>query len=97
MADAAASAPAAPAARPDTPLAARLPDTPSAGLSSAEVAERRSRGLGNAGGEDTSCSTAEILRANILTRFAHCVGLSSAVSLGLQSCSARPPTSARTG
>jgi len=39
------------------------------GLSSAEVAERRSRGLANEAGERTSRSVTEILRANILTRF----------------------------
>jgi cation-transporting P-type ATPase E len=58
MADTAASTPPMPAAM-----------TPPAGLSSAQVAERRSRGLTNAGGETTSRSVAEILRANILTRF----------------------------
>src|SRR5579864_4668480 len=61
MADATASAPLVSAA----PIAF----TPSAGLSSAQVAERRSRGLTNAGRERTSRSVAEILRANILTRF----------------------------
>jgi len=61
MADATASAPLA--------SAAPIPFTPSAGLSSAQVAERRSRGRTNAGGERTSRSVAEILRANILTRF----------------------------
>src|SRR5260221_13401135 len=61
MADAAASTPPAPAA----PVAV----TPAAGLSSAQVAERVSRGLTNAGGGHTSRSVAHILRANILTRF----------------------------
>ncbi|MGH3233939.1 MAG: HAD-IC family P-type ATPase [Streptosporangiaceae bacterium] len=55
--------------------------TPPAGLSSAEVAERRSRGLGNAGGERTSRSVAEILRANILTRFNFILGVLLAVIL----------------
>jgi len=49
--------------------AALVAETPAAGLSSAEVAQRRSRGLGNEAGERTSRSVAEILRANILTRF----------------------------
>jgi cation-transporting P-type ATPase E len=55
--------------------------TPSAGLSSAEVAERRRRGLGNAGGEQTSRSVGEILRANILTRFNFILGSLLAVIL----------------
>ena len=55
--------------------------TPSGGLSSAQVAERRSRGLTNAGGERTSRSVAEILRANILTRFNLILGVLLAVVL----------------
>src|SRR5438132_4037752 len=70
MAEAAASTPPAPAA-----------STPPAGLSSAQVAERRSRGLANAGGERTSRSVAEILRANILTRFNFILGVLLAVIL----------------
>src|ERR1700758_1989413 len=73
MADAAASASQASAA----PTAL----TPSAGLSSAQVAERHSRGLTNAGGERTSRSVAEILRANILTRFNLILGVLLAVIL----------------
>src|SRR6266566_4939270 len=73
MADAAASMP--PAA------AAAIAETPSAGLTSAQVAERRSRGLTNAGGEHTSRSVAEILRANILTRFNFILGVLLAVIL----------------
>src|SRR5690242_21743589 len=73
MADAAASVPLASA----TPIAV----TASAGLSSAEVAERRSRGLTNAGGEQTSRSVVEILRANILTRFNFILGVLLAVIL----------------
>jgi cation-transporting P-type ATPase E len=46
-----------------------LAQTPPSGLSSTEVAERRSRGLTNADPEHTSRSVAHILRANILTRF----------------------------
>ena len=73
MADPTASTPPAPAA----PLAL----TPPAGLSSAQVAERRSRGLTNAGGERTSRSVAEILRANIFTRFNLILGVLLAVIL----------------
>ncbi len=40
-----------------------------AGLSSAEVAERRSRGEAHAGAERTSRSVADILRGNVFTRF----------------------------
>jgi cation-transporting ATPase E len=75
MADAAAAAPAAPHAR------VRL--TPPAGLSSAEVAERRSRGLANSGTERTSRSVTEILRANILTRFNFILGALLAVILAV--------------
>ena len=55
--------------------------TPPAGLSSAQVAERRARGLTDAGGERTSRSVAEILRANILTRFNLILGVLLAVIL----------------
>jgi len=72
MADAAASTP---------PPAAPVTKTPPAGLSSAEVAERRARGLTNAGGEHTSRSVAHILRANILTRFNLILGVLLAVIL----------------
>src|SRR6266516_5977220 len=73
MADAAAAMPPAPAA----PIA----ETPPAGLTGAQVAERRSRGLANAGGERASRSVAEILRANILTRFNLILGVLLAVIL----------------
>src|SRR5271169_5762415 len=73
MTDAAPSLPPAPAAP--------IVDTPPAGLTSAQVAERRSRGLANAGGERTSRSVAEILRANILTRFNFILGVLLAVIL----------------
>src|SRR5215470_17908895 len=73
MADAAASTPPASAA----PVA----ETPPGGLTSAEVAERRSRGLTNAGGEQASRSVAAILRANILTRFNLLLGVLLAVIL----------------
>src|SRR6266446_1980223 len=73
MADAGASTPPAPAA----PVA----ETPPSGLTSAQVAERRPRGLTNAGGEPTSRSVAEILRANILTRFNFILGVLLAVIL----------------
>ena len=71
MADPAAASPPAPAAP--------VSWTPPAGLSSAQVTERRSRGLTNAGGERTSRSVAEILRANILTRFNLILGVLLAV------------------
>src|SRR5712672_3573741 len=73
MAHAAASAP------PASP--APIAETPSSGLTSAQVAERRVRGLMNAGGERTSRSVAEILRANILTRFNFLLGALLAVIL----------------
>jgi cation-transporting P-type ATPase E len=73
MADPAAAAPAAPSAG--------VHQTPPAGLSSAEVAERRSRGLANTDTERTSRSVAEILRANILTRFNFILGTLLAVIL----------------
>ena len=62
-------------------LAAPVAETPPTGLSSAEVAERRSRGLANEAGERTSRSVAEILRANILTRFNFILGTLLAVIL----------------
>jgi cation-transporting ATPase E len=58
-----------------------IAETPAAGLSSAEVAERGSRGLGNDGGERTSRTVPEILRANILTRFNLILGVLLAVIL----------------
>src|SRR5213595_922837 len=73
MADATAATPPA--------LAAPTTETPSSGLISAQVAERRARGLTNAGGERTSRSVAEILRANILTRFNLILGVLLAVIL----------------
>ena len=75
MADVAASVPLVSAA----PVAL----TPPAGLSGVQVAERRSRGLTNAGGERTSRSVAEILRANILTRFNLILGVLLAVILAV--------------
>jgi cation-transporting P-type ATPase E len=75
MADAAAATPPVPA----VPVA----ETPPAGLSSGQVAERRSRGLTNAGGEHTSRSVAHILRANILTRFNLILGVLLAVILAV--------------
>src|SRR5690348_12042252 len=73
MADAAASTPPVPA----VPVA----ETPPAGLSSGQVAERRSRGLTNAAGEHTSRPVADILRANIVTRFNLLLGVLLAVIL----------------
>jgi cation-transporting P-type ATPase E len=75
VADAAASTPPAPAA----PVAVTAPT----GLSSAQVTERRSRGLTNARGERTSRSVAEILRANIFTRFNLILGILLAVILAV--------------
>src|SRR5260370_23600235 len=70
------------AAAPMPPAApAPIAETPPAGLTSEQVAERRSRGLTNAGGERTSRSVAEILRANILTRFNFILGALLAVIL----------------
>ncbi len=73
MADAAASSPAAPAAP--------IEETRSTGLTATQVADRRSRGLTNAGGEHTSRSVTEILRTNILTRFNFILGSLLAVIL----------------
>src|SRR5215831_1450920 len=75
MADAAAATPLVPAAP--------VTETPPAGLNTAQVAERRSRGLTNAGGEHTSRSVAHILRANILTRFNLILGVLLAVILAV--------------
>ena len=63
--------------------AAPLAQTPPSGLSSTEVAERRSRGLTNADPEHTSRSVAHILRANILTRFNFILGVLLAVILAV--------------
>ncbi len=70
-------------AAPLTVLAALTGQTPPTGLSSAQAAERRSRGLANVGGERTSRSVVEILRANILTRFNFILGALLAVILVL--------------
>jgi cation-transporting P-type ATPase E len=66
------SAPAPPASRHDTP-----PD----GLTGAEVAERVKQGLTNGGGERTSRSYWEIVRANVFTRFNAILGTMLAVVL----------------
>ena len=66
-----------------TPRAAAPAPTPEAGLSSAEAAERRSRGAANTSGERTSRSVAEILRANILTRFNFILGVLLVVILAV--------------
>ena len=58
-----------------------IAETPPAGLTSSEVAERRSAGLTNEAGERTSRSVSEILRANILTRFNLILGVLLAVIL----------------
>jgi cation-transporting ATPase E len=57
--------------------------TPSTGLTAAQVAERRLQGLGNTGGDQTSRTVAEILRANILTRFNLILGLLLAAILAV--------------
>src|SRR6266436_9199674 len=75
MADAVASTPPA--------LTALVAETPSTGLTSAQVAGRVSRGLANAGGGHTSRSVAHILRANILTRFNLLLGVLLAVILAV--------------
>ena len=72
-----ANAAAAPAPAPAPPATW----TPPTGLSSAQVAERRSRGLTNAAGEHTSRPVADILRANIFTRFNLLLGVLLAVIL----------------
>jgi cation-transporting P-type ATPase E len=64
-------------------LAAPAAQTPPAGLSSAEVAERRSRGLGSSGPDRASRSVVEILRANIFTRFNLILGILLAVILAV--------------
>jgi len=74
---------AGPAASPPPGPSAPVAVTPPAGLSGAEVAERVSRGLTNAGGEHTSRSVAHILRANILTRFNLILGVLLAVILAV--------------
>jgi cation-transporting ATPase E len=56
-------------------------ETSSAGLSSAEVTARRSVGLGSGDHERTSRSVAEILRANLFTRFNFIMGALLAVIL----------------
>src|SRR5260370_11378741 len=58
-------------------------EAPVGGLSRGQVAERRARGLTNAGGEHTSRSVAHILRANILTRFNLILGVLLAVILAV--------------
>ena len=63
--------------------AAPVAQTPASGLNSAEVADRRSRGLGNTDPEHTSRSVAEILRANILTRFNFILGVLLALILAV--------------
>jgi cation-transporting ATPase E len=60
-----------------------ITQTPPDGLTSAEVTLRRSRGLANEGRERTSRSVAEILRANILTRFNFILGVLLAVILAI--------------
>jgi cation-transporting ATPase E len=56
-------------------------ETPPGGLSAAEVADRVTRGLTNGGGERTSRSYSEIVRANLFTRFNAILGTMLAVIL----------------
>ncbi len=56
-------------------------ETPSSGLTTAEVEARVARGLTNRSGERTSRSYGEILRANIFTRFNAILGTMFAVVL----------------
>src|SRR5258705_4789700 len=63
--------------------AALIALTPPAGLSSAQVGERGLGGLTTGGGERTSRSVAEILRANIATRFNLILGVLLAVILAV--------------
>lgn len=55
--------------------------TPAAGLTPAEVADRRARGLANTARDRTSRSVAGILRANVLTRFNAILGAMLAIVL----------------
>src|ERR1019366_178906 len=70
------------AATPPAP-ATPVEVTRAGGLSGAEVAERRSRGLTNAAEDRTSRSVGEILRANIVTRFNFILGVLLAVILAV--------------
>jgi cation-transporting P-type ATPase E len=63
--------------------AALAAETPAGGLSTAEVAERRARGMASEEAERSSRSIAEILRANILTRFNFILGVLLAVILAV--------------
>ncbi|HAL25279.1 MAG TPA: magnesium-transporting ATPase, partial [Chloroflexi bacterium] len=56
-------------------------ETPATGLSAADVKDRVARGLTNGGGERTSRSYGEIVRANLLTRFNAILGTMLAVIL----------------
>lgn len=56
-------------------------ETPSTGLTAAEVEDRVGRGLTNGGGERTSRSYGEIVRANVFTRFNAILGTMLAVIL----------------
>jgi cation-transporting P-type ATPase E len=71
-----ASAPATPSSLPSSDH-----ETPATGLTAAEVEARVARGQTNGGGERTSRSYAEIVRANVLTRFNAILGTMLAVIL----------------
>jgi cation-transporting ATPase E len=60
--------------RPSSGPASLVKATPPSGLTDAEVADRLAQGLTNASSERPSRSVAEILRANILTRFNFILG-----------------------
>jgi cation-transporting ATPase E len=67
--------------RPPNVPAVLVETTPPAGLTDADVAARVAKGLTNAGGDSPSRSVAQILRANILTRFNFILGALLAVIL----------------
>jgi cation-transporting ATPase E len=75
-----ASAPAGPSA-PASPSPER--ETPPSGLTAAEVRDRVERGLTNGGGERTSRTYGEIIRANVLTRFNAILGTMLVVVLAV--------------
>ncbi len=71
------------ASAPATPSSLPPPDheTPPTGLTAADVAARVARGQTNGGGERTSRSYAEIIRANVFTRFNAILGTMLAIVL----------------
>jgi cation-transporting ATPase E len=73
------------ASAPATPSSLPSPshETPATGLTAAEVEARVARGQTNGGGERTSRSYAEIVRANVFTRFNAILGTMLAVILAV--------------